>query len=166
MQMTNTQKQTHAYTDGACKGNPGKGGWGWVEYRVLSKESILEFYDYGGSGDTTNNKMELMAVIEFLKYAPLGHKQSYFIHSDSQYVLNGLIKDGNGVLQTPGVYSGWMGGWLRKGFKKNEDLWKGLDFIIQKHLRAGTKLEFGYIPGHSGDPGNDHADRLANMGVP
>jgi ribonuclease HI len=160
-----TRPQIHVYTDGACKGNPGKGGWGWVEYRILSNGTTLEFFNYGGDRATTNNKMELTAVIEFLKDAPEGG--DYFIHSDSlQYVLKGLVKDGNGVLRTPGVYSGWMGGWLRKGFKKNAEYWKALNVIIQRHLKAGTALEFGYVAGHSGDPGNDRADQLANMGVP
>ena len=157
--------KTHVYTDGACKGNPGKGGWGWVEYRILPSGTTLEFSDYGGSQNTTNNRMELTAVIDFLECAPAGSEQSYFIHSDSQYVLNGLVKNGNGVLRIPRQYSGWLGKWLREGFKKNEDLWKELDTAVRCHIVKGTRLEFGYVAGHSGDKGNDRADELANMGV-
>lgn len=154
---------THVYTDGACKGNPGKGGWGWIEYCILDSGVVLEISDCGGSLNTTNNQMELTAVIEFLKHAPIG---SYHIHSDSQYVLKSLVENGNGVLKTPGVYSGWMKGWLHKGFKANSKLWKDLDALIRHHLKHGTLLEFSYVVGHSGDKGNDRADKLANMGVP
>ncbi|MDX1471479.1 MAG: ribonuclease H [Flavobacteriaceae bacterium] len=154
----------HVYTDGACKFNPGKGGWGWVKYKLLESGTVLEFFDYGGKRETTNNQMELTAIIEFLKNAPMG--SSYLIHSDSMYCLKGLVRNGNGVLIAPGKYSGWMKGWLIKGFKKNAVYWKTLDDLIRKHLSSGTKLEFKYVKGHSGDMGNDRADELANMGVP
>lgn len=146
----------HVYTDGACKGNPGKGGWGWVEYH-----KNMSFYDYGGERQTTNCRMELKAVIEFLKHAPEG--KSYVIHSDCEYVLKGLVKNGNGTLRVPGIYSGWMGKWLVTRFKKNEEYWKALDILIRRHLKNKTKLYFCWVKGHSGDVGNDQADLLANI---
>ena len=164
--MRQTTSQIHVYTDGACIPNPGKGGWGWVAYHILDGSTILNFYNCGGSRTTTNNKMELTAVIEFLKYAPQGPGFAYLIHSDSQYVLKGLVKGGNGVLRTPGVYSGWMGSWLKMGFKKNPEYWKALNILIQRQLKAGTQLEFKYVHGHSGNKGNNRADKLAKMGIP
>ena len=156
---------THVYTDGACKGNPGIGGWGWVQYSKLKSGAKITFEDFGGEKYTTNNRMELTAVIEFLKNAPIGEK--YVIHSDSlSYVLKGLVQGGNGTLKNVGEYSGWMGGWKKKNFTrvKNVGLWRMLDAWIQNHLIDGSVLEFCYVKAHSGDPGNDRADELANMG--
>lgn len=166
-----TNEIRHVYTDGACKGNPGKGGWGWVEYSTTAKNTI-EFNDCGGSKNTTNNKMELTAIIEFLKGATVS--DSYIIHSDSQYCLKGLLSGGKGKMTINSkqkgkpYYTGWMKGWIARNFKnvKNVPLWKALDKQIRKHLYKNTQLEFRYVKGHSGDIGNDRADELANLGVP
>lgn len=149
------------FTDGACKGNPGRGGWGWVEY---SGKNLI-FSDCGGDMNTTNQKMELKAVIEYLKNAPYG--RSYLIHSDSKYVLEGLVKGGNGKIQAVGRYSGWLRNCILKDYKgyKNAEYWKALDILITKHIRNRSQLEFQYVKGHSGNAGNDLADKMANIGA-
>ena len=157
----------NVYTDGACKGNPGKGGWGWCEYsgkKYNGKEII--FIDSGGVEYTTNNKMELTAIIEHLKYAPKG--RYYIIHSDSKYSLQGIVKGGEGTLKIPGVYTGWLKGWIKTNFvgQKNVELWKELESLINTHLKNGSILEFKYVKAHVGIEGNELADSLANIGVP
>lgn len=153
------------YTDGACKGNPGKGGWGWVEYM----EHGREVFAYGGSENTTNNKMEMTAIIEFLEYAKIGG--SFKIFSDSQYTLKGLVN------KIPsrfiGQASGWLVGWKKRGWKTaknqpvaNRALWEKLEGKCIRHFKNKSTLEFVYVKGHSGDKGNDRADELANIGVP
>ena len=152
------------YTDGACKGNPGPGGWGWAEFR-----NGFIFTDCGGEKeDTTNNRMELMGLIQFLEKSP-SNGEHYIIHIDNQYVLKGIIKDGkHGTLDTPGKYTGWMKIWIAKNFKniKNVDLWTRLDKTIQYHLKSGSILEFKHVSAHKGNFGNELADSLANTGVP
>jgi ribonuclease HI len=159
------------YTDGACKSNPGRGGWGWIEFR-LSGECPIIFYCYGGEKNTTNNRMELMALIQYLKDAPKGEEIT--IYSDSQYVLQGIVKliNGKGSLRKRGDfpdshYTGWLKGWLVKDFEgvKNPDLWKELHLLITDHILGGTLLNFEYVRGHSGIKGNEVADGLANIGV-
>lgn len=135
------------YTDGACKGNPGPGGWGaFLQYG----ESIKELC--GGKKETTNNQMELQGVIEGLLF--LNRKCEVTIFTDSQYVKNGVEK--------------WMYNWKKNGWKtankkpvKNKELWKDLDNAIAKHI-----VSWKWVKGHSGDPGNERADKLANKGVP
>jgi ribonuclease HI len=135
-----------AYTDGACKGNPGPGGWGvLLVYGERRKELS------GGEAHTTNNRMELQAVIEALK--SLKRTSNIRIHTDSQYVHKGI--------------SEWITGWKRKGWKtadgkpvKNQDLWQQLDA-----LSSGHKVKWIWVKGHAGHPGNESADRLANLGV-
>jgi ribonuclease HI len=152
----------HAYTDGACKGNPGRGGWGWVQY---SSAKTVVFVDYGGERNTTNQRMELKAVIEYLKSAETG--KSHLIHSDSKYVLEGLVKGGTGDLTVPGRYTGWLSSMLAKDFKgyKNIEYWKAMDVVIRNHLKNGSKLSFKHVRGHVGIPGNELADKMANRGV-
>jgi ribonuclease HI len=134
------------YTDGACRGNPGPGGWGLIlSYKGYSKEM------YGAENHTTNNRMELMAAIKALE--ALTKPCLVQLNSDSSYVLKGITD--------------WMPNWKKRGWKtaaktevKNEDLWRRLDKAIAIH-----KVEWNWVKGHSGDVGNDRADALANLGV-
>ncbi|MEB2318592.1 MAG: ribonuclease HI [Pseudomonadota bacterium] len=134
------------YTDGACKGNPGPGGWGAL---LVSGEHRKELF--GGEARTTNNRMELLAVIRALE--ALRGSGEIVIHTDSQYVQKGITE--------------WMRGWKARGWKtadrkpvKNSDLWLRLD-----ELQAGHRIQWRWVRGHSGHPGNEAADALANRGV-
>jgi ribonuclease HI len=136
------------YTDGACKGNPGPGGWG-----VLLKSEGTEKELCGGELGTTNNRMELTAVIMALQ--ALKRPCHVLLHADSQYVLKGITE--------------WLAGWKAKGWKtaakqpvKNVDLWKQLDELVAS---SEHKIEWRWVRGHNGDPGNERADELANRGV-
>ena len=135
-----------AYTDGACKGNPGIGGWGAIlSYKGIDKEI------YGAEKDTTNNRMELMAAIETLKTLKKPHPIK--IYTDSKYLQNGI--------------KSWMANWKANGWKtaakkevKNKDLWQQLDTLSQQHT-----VTWAWVKGHSGNAGNDKADELANKGI-
>jgi len=134
------------YTDGACSGNPGPGGWGAI-LRAGGKEKEL----CGGEALTTNNRMEMMAVIEALR--ALKRTTTARIHTDSQYVQKGMTE--------------WIHGWKRRGWKtagkdpvKNEDLWRELDAQAARHT-----LEWLWVRGHNGHPENERADELARRGV-
>jgi len=136
------------YTDGACKGNPGPGGWG-----VLLKAADSQKELFGGELATTNNRMEMTAVIEAL--SALKRPCQVRLHVDSQYVLKGMTE--------------WLPGWKARGWKtaakapvKNVDLWQRLDHLVSS---AGHKIEWRWVRGHDGDPGNEQADVLANRGV-
>ena len=139
----------HIYTDGACKGNPGPGGWGvWLKSGVHERELC------GGETETTNNRMELMAVIQAL--SALKRPCDVLLHLDSEYVRKGITE--------------WIRGWKAKGWKtaanqpvKNADLWQRLDALVSQ---GGHKIEWKWVKGHAGDPGNEKADALANQGVP
>lgn len=134
------------YTDGACRGNPGPGGWGVVlSYKGNTKEL------YGGECETTNNRMELTAVINALE--TLTKPCVVQLHSDSKYVLQGITE--------------WLANWKNRGWKtanksavKNEDLWRRLDAARGIH-----QIEWLWVKGHSGNNGNDRADALANLGI-
>lgn len=139
-------KRVVIYADGACKGNPGIGGWGAHLSYLGNRKEI-----YGGQHDTTNNRMELTAVIEALSC--LKEKVEAFLYLDSEYVIKGIKE--------------WLPKWKSNGWKssnnkpiKNVDLWLRLDEQLQKHSICIFKVK-----GHSGDPGNDLADALANKGV-
>lgn len=141
-----TVTDVHMWTDGACKGNPGPGGWGvWMKAGGHEREL------FGGELVTTNNRMELTAVIEGLK--ALNRPCTVTLHVDSQYVKNGA--------------QSWMKGWKRNGWKtadkkpvKNVELWQALDEQLQRH-----QITWVWVKGHAGDPGNEKADELANKGV-
>ena len=136
----------HIFTDGACKGNPGSGGWG----------AILKYGDHekelnGYSPDTTNNIMELTAVIEALK--SLTRPCKIILTTDSNYVKNGITE--------------WIHGWKKKGWKtankkpvKNKEYWQQLDVEVQRHT-----IDWKWVKGHSGHPENERADELANEAV-
>lgn len=134
------------WTDGACKGNPGVGGWGaWMRHGEHEREL------FGGEELTTNNRMELTAVIEGLR--ALTRPCQVTLHVDSAYVMNGMSR--------------WMAGWKRNGWRtadkkpvKNADLWRALDAEVARH-----EVRWVWVKGHSGDPGNERADDLANRGV-
>lgn len=134
------------YTDGACRGNPGPGGWGAL---LLAGDTVKELY--GGESETTNNRMELTAAIRAI--AALNRRCNVTIYTDSEYVRRGITE--------------WIQQWKQRGWKtagrkpvKNEDLWRELDGAI-----ASQDIEWRWVKGHSGDPGNERADELANRGI-
>ena len=136
------------YTDGACKGNPGPGGWG-----VLLQSGPTRKELYGGEASTTNNRMELMAVIQALE--ALKRPCSVTLYLDSQYVLKGVTE--------------WLPGWKAKGWRtaskqpvKNQELWQRLDALLSS---GGHSIDWRWVRGHNGDAGNERADALANLGV-
>jgi len=141
--------QVTIYTDGACKGNPGPGGWGvWLKSGTHERELC------GGEAQTTNNRMELMAVIEAL--SALKRPCHVILHLDSEYVRKGITE--------------WIHSWKAKGWitaakqpVKNADLWQRLDALV---ANGGHSIEWRWVKGHAGDPGNERADALANQGVP
>lgn len=159
-----------AYTDGACKGNPGIGGWGFFyqSKEIKSTSSLtLEWSDFGGSEYSTNNIMELQAMIECLNSLP--NNSTADIYTDSKYVLLGMVSKSENVISSYlGHYDGLMNRWIKSGWtkpKKNIDLWKTLDKSVQDCIKRGIVLKIIWVKGHSGDWGNDKADALANKGV-
>ena len=134
------------YTDGACRGNPGPGGWGALLLAGKHRKSL-----YGGEHETTNNRMELTAAIEALN--ALHGARRVILHTDSKYVKEGI--------------ESWLPNWKARGWKtsnrkqvKNQDLWLALDEAVGRH-----QLEWKWVKGHSGDAGNEAADALANRGI-
>ncbi|MCF8168952.1 MAG: ribonuclease HI [Rhodoferax sp.] len=137
------------YTDGACKGNPGPGGWGALLRASDGSEKEL----FGGERETTNNRMEMLAVIRALE--ALQRPCKIVLHVDSQYVLKGMTE--------------WLAGWKARNWQtaarqavKNVDLWQHLDRLVH---HSGHHVEWCWVRGHTGDPGNERADTLANRGV-
>lgn len=146
--MASTEENKNAveiFTDGACSGNPGPGGWGAIlRWRGEEKEI------YGGEPDTTNNRMEMMAAIQALE--GLKRVTDVVLYTDSTYLRDGVTK--------------WIHGWKRNGWKtaakkpvKNEDLWRRLDDALADH-----EIDFRWVKGHSGHPENERADELARLG--
>lgn len=142
--MTDAMPTVHLFTDGACSGNPGPGGWGLILRHPATGKEIERA---GAEANTTNNRMELMAVIEGLRL--LTKPSVVELYSDSQYVLKGLKE--------------WLTSWKRRGWKtadkkpvKNVELWQTLDELAQKH-----DVRMHWIRGHQGHPENERADRLA-----
>jgi ribonuclease HI len=136
------------HTDGACKGNPGPGGWG-----VLLKSGSSQKELFGGERETTNNRMELTAVIEALQALKRPCKVSLYL--DSEYVRKGITE--------------WIHGWKARGWRtaakqpvKNVELWQRLDALVAS---SGHQIDWHWVKGHAGDPGNERADALANRGV-
>jgi ribonuclease HI len=134
------------YTDGACKGNPGPGGWG-----ALLRAGAAERELWGGEPHTTNNRMELLAVIHGL--SALTRSCAVTVYTDSEYVKNGITT--------------WIHGWKKRGWLtadrkpvKNQDLWQRLDQLAAQH-----RVDWQWVKGHAGDPGNERADALANRGI-
>ncbi|HEX8986754.1 MAG TPA: ribonuclease HI [Rhodocyclaceae bacterium] len=146
MTIQQNEQIVDIYTDGACSGNPGPGGWGAI-LRTEGKEKEI----FGGEPETTNNRMEMTAVIEAL--GALKRPVKARVHTDSQYVMKGITE--------------WIQGWKRRGWKtagkepvKNEDLWRALDALASQH-----SLEWFWVRGHNGHPENERADELARRGV-
>jgi ribonuclease HI len=141
-----TTRSIEAWTDGACSGNPGPGGWGAILTYGHHRKELS-----GGEGHTTNNRMELMAAIMVLE--ALNRPSALVIHTDSQYVKGGITS--------------WIHGWKRNGWKtadkkpvKNEDLWQRLDAALARHT-----VEWRWVKGHAGNPMNERADELARDGM-
>jgi len=135
------------YTDGACSGNPGPGGWGVI---LTSAGVVKELF--GGEDETTNNRMEMMAVISGAE--ALKQHCAIAIYTDSNYVLKGMTE--------------WVAAWKKRGWRtasrqpvKNVDLWQRLEKALERH-----EVSWNWVKGHSGDAGNDRADELARMGIP
>ena len=144
--MTTGPKTVEIYTDGACRGNPGPGGWGALLIAGKHRKTL-----HGGDPETTNNRMELMAAIEALN--ALKGPSKVALHTDSRYVMHGITE--------------WMDNWKKRGWKtaakkpvKNQDLWQALDEAIARH-----DIEWKWVKGHDGNPGNEEADALANLGI-
>ncbi|NNF39894.1 MAG: ribonuclease HI [Woeseiaceae bacterium] len=134
------------YTDGACRGNPGPGGWGALLIAGRRRKTL-----HGGEWDTTNNRMELTAAIEALN--ALRGRRSVVLYTDSKYVMDGINE--------------WMPNWKKRGWKtsarkpvKNVDLWQALDEAVSRH-----DITWQWVRGHDGNIGNEEADALANRGI-
>ncbi len=134
------------YTDGACRGNPGPGGWGALLLYGDHRKTL-----HGGEPETTNNRMEMRAAIEALN--ALKGPREVILHTDSKYVMDGINR--------------WMPAWKKRGWKtankkpvKNQDLWQELDDAVSRH-----KIKWKWVRGHTGVDGNEEADALANRGI-
>jgi len=139
-------KTVEIYTDGACRGNPGAGGWGALLLAGERRKTM-----HGGEPETTNNRMELTAAIEALN--ALKGRTQVTLYTDSKYVMDGIRE--------------WMPNWKKRGWKtaarkpvKNQDLWQALDAAVERH-----EIDWKWVKGHAGNPGNEEADELANRGI-
>lgn len=139
-------KTIEIYTDGACRGNPGPGGWGALLIAGSRQKTM-----HGGEAETTNNRMELTAAIKALN--ALRSRSNVILYTDSKYVMDGINE--------------WMPNWKKRGWKtaarkpvKNKDLWQALDEAVERH-----DIDWRWVRGHDGNPGNEMADELANRGI-
>lgn len=139
-------KTIEIYTDGACRGNPGPGGWGVLMIKGQHRKTM-----HGGEHETTNNRMEMTAAIEALN--ALNSASAVTLNIDSKYVMDGLNE--------------WLPNWKKRGWKtankkpvKNQDLWQALDAAVQRH-----DIKWVWVKGHNGNAGNEAADDLANLGI-
>jgi len=139
-------KTVEIYTDGACRGNPGPGGWGALLLAGAHRKTL-----HGGEHDTTNNRMELTAAIKALN--ALKNGEAVVLYTDSKYVMDGINE--------------WPANWKKRGWKtsarkpvKNQDLWQALDAAVQRH-----EIKWVWVKGHDGNAGNEKADELANLGI-
>lgn len=139
-------KTIEIYTDGACRGNPGPGGWGVLMIKGQHRKTM-----HGGEHETTNNRMEMTAAIEALN--ALNSASAVTLNIDSKYVMDGINE--------------WMPNWKKRGWKtankkpvKNQDLWQALDAAVQRH-----DIKWVWVKGHNGNAGNEAADDLANLGI-
>jgi ribonuclease HI len=139
-------KTVEIYTDGACRGNPGPGGWGVLLIAGVRRKTM-----HGGEPETTNNRMELTAAIEALN--ALSGRTQVTLYTDSKYVMDGIRE--------------WLPNWKQRGWKtaarkavKNQDLWQALDAAVERH-----DIDWKWVKGHTGNPGNEEADELANRGI-
>ena len=145
--MTKTAELiVNVFTDGACRGNPGPGGWGALLIAGRHRRTL-----HGGEPDTTNNRMELTAAIKALN--ALQGPRKVILHTDSKYVMDGINE--------------WLPNWKNRGWKtaakkpvKNKDLWQELDAAVGRH-----EIDWRWVKGHAGNPGNETADELANLGI-
>lgn len=183
------RRVVNAFCDGACKGNPGYGGWGAVAMESTTEGPEIHWIAYGGAKKTTNQEMELQAMFECLRICPFN--SDIKITGDNQYVLKGLVNGGvSGHVKRsspkgPVIFTGWIGGWRPKSalsgtskgapsgaWKKADgkppmhlELWKAIALLCEKHIESGSTLEFAWTKGHAGDEGNELADQLANLGA-
>ncbi len=147
--MSEQKNKLVIYTDGACSGNPGPGGWGaLLQYGRHEKEMC------GGDDLTTNNRMELMAAIKALESLKADYQGGIELWTDSKYLKDGITR--------------WIHGWKKRGWRKadkkpvlNADLWKDLDALVQ-----GKNIDWRWVKGHAGHDGNERADELARQGIP
>ena len=150
----------HIYTDGSCRGNPGPGGWAYIIYTQTSKGELVLAEDSGASKDTTNNRMELMAVISALKSIKTikAVLDIITIYTDSQYVQKGIEE--------------WVHKWKKNGWKtsgkkpvKNHELWEELDSLCINFSSRNIKITWSWVKGHFGDKYNEHCDKLAKKAI-